>query len=218
MARMPRSSDRSESELLASPDADGVLQQVHLVQDQGPAGEVVEATIMSDSDRPGTDVGVRTEHPAEVEGYVASNHPAMIMLNNWLTERGEVGNETDIAIAEIVAQVLSADSVEEVLADHKAIGMRELLNVPLRIHSAKPLRSAFELGSPWFYYVECERLDTGQRIGVTSGAQTVIAQLVRIDMLDGFPCECMPMLSKGKPTVKGYWPYKLAFPKIAVAG
>lgn len=213
---MPRNTRTTDQASSRNDDGDLAVPELAELPDE-PAGDddatVIEATIMSDSTRPGTDVAVQDGHPADVEGYVPSDHPAMVALNTWLAERFSVMNDSDIAVAEIVAQVLSADSVDEVLADHQAVGMRDLMNIPMTIHSAKPHQSSYEKGSPYFFYCDVTRLDTGERIGVTAGAQTVIAQIVRMYMLGAVPFDAMPVLATKKPTVKGYWPYRLGFPK-----
>lgn len=183
--------------------------------DQGD--DVIEATVISGPGVVGAEIARRDDTGAQVEGYVAANHPAMVTLNNWLAERVAVGNDADMAVAEIIAQVLSAESVDEVLADHAAMGMRELIDVPIVIHTAKPLKSAYEANAPWFFYLDVERLDTKERIGVTTGAQTVIAQLVRVAMLDGYPFTCKPINATKKPTANGYWPYRLTGLKTPAA-
>lgn len=180
--------------------------------------EVIEATIISGPDVPTSAIATRNSDNVEVEGYVAANHPAMVMLNNWLTDHVSVGNDADMAVAEIIAQVLSADSLDEVLADHQAISMRDLLGVPLRIHKVKPLRSAYEANAPWFFYCDVEKLETSERVGATTGAQTVVAQLVRVAMLNGYPFDCVPVNATKKPTANGYWPYKLTTYKPPTAG
>ncbi len=179
--------------------------------------DVIEATIISGPDVPTTAIAHRGGDGVEVEGYVAANHPAMVMLNTWLNEHVSVGNDSDMAVAEIIAQVLSADSLDEVLADHQAVSMRDLLGEPLRIHKVKPLRSAYESNAPWFFYCDVEKIGSGERVGVTTGAQTVVAQLVRVAMLDGYPFDCVPINATKKPTANGYWPYKLTAHKPITA-
>lgn len=178
--------------------------------DRPGESEVIDAQIVSDPDAPGTQVARRRTPDIEPQGIVTSTHPAMVMLNQWLSERASAGNEADAAIADIVSQVLSAGSVEEVLADIEAMGLQQLVGEIITIHDGKWQRSTYEEGSPWYAVLDATRHSTGERRIMTTGAQTVIAQIVRLVQLDALPVRVKIVYSTKEPTAKGHRPYKLS--------
>lgn len=169
----------------------------------------IEATVIADSQEVGRDVATRPAGGIEVEGHVTANHPAMKALNTYLERNLTAVDSAELAVADIIAQVLAADSVDEVLADVQVTGLLELLEVPITVHGVKFNRSSFEAGAPFYTVLDVTRHDTEWRGPVTTGAQTVIAQLVRLHMLDGYPCTLKAVYATDKPTANGYRPYKL---------
>lgn len=179
--------------------------------DAPPADEVIEATVITGPGEPSTGLAKVSAASGELERYVASDHPAVQALNQFLAERATVANEADTAVAEIIAQVLSAKSVDEVLADIPSLGMRELIGRPLIIHGYKAHQSSYEALASWFAYCDITLLDTNERRGCTTGAQVVLAQLMSLTLKDAFPVKVMPVKATKKPTASGYWPYRLSF-------
>lgn len=137
-------------------------------------------------------------------------HPVMTAFYAELAKRTDVVAEADAAVADIIAQVLSGESLDEVLADSEATGLRDMLNEPLTIYGWKAVRSDFEEGAPYYAVMDVLRHKKQWRGPVTTGAQTVLAQLVRIGLLDEYPATLIATNATKKPTKNGYWPLKLS--------
>lgn len=208
----PETPDRDDqlADQLAADRIDGPPEPENDDEDQ----DVIEARIIEPDAPQPTTVATTGQGSGELERYVATNHPAVRFMEDYLAERSTEATEADIAVAEIIGQVLSAESVDEVLADTTSLDMRELMGRPLTIHGWKGHKSAYERVVSWFAYCDVELMDTKERRGATTGAQTVLAQLVRVTMLDGFPLRCTIVKATKKPTAKGYWPYRLAVVKL----
>jgi hypothetical protein len=175
--------------------------------------EVVHATVMDDDGTTGREVAVRETPDIEPVNIVTSKHPAMVSLAKYLTENMTASSEADDAVADIIAQVLQADSVDEVLADVDALHWHDFLDVPVTVYACKWQRSEYEKGMPFYVVVDGQRHDTGVRAPITIGAQTVIAQLVRLAQLNAFPCTVTLTYATDKPTKSGYRPLKLSVAK-----
>ncbi len=208
MARTAPADKPAEGAIMASLRASG---DAPPIDDPDAEGQTVaiQAEIISDSQEAGTEVATRKGVDIEVSQPVAANHPAMVALNKYLEANLTAVDSAELAIADIIAQVLSADSVDEVLADIQVTGLLELLEVPITVHAIKFNRSSFEAGAPFYVVMDVTRHDTNWSGPVTTGAQTVIAQLVRIHMLNGYPCTLKAVYATDKPTANGYRPYKL---------
>lgn len=180
----------------------------------------IDAEIMNDGD--GKAVSLREHLAADLEPkeVITASHPAMVALYAALEKRAEVVNEADLAVAEIIAQVLSAESVDEVLGDTEVIGLREILDEPLTVFGWKAARSDFEEGAPWYAVMDVHRHKKNWRGPVTTGAQTILAQLVRIGLLEEFPVTLVARKATKKPTRNGYWPLKLSIlpPELGGSG
>lgn len=204
-ADKPTPDQDTERRLDAAGHPDGLPAEI------GPDGEpVIDAEIVSDSGATGNAV-VRFRVPDREGGeLVPRSHPAMVALDSWLERNLSGDTEADLAIAEIIAQVLTADSVEEVLGDVKAVGLKEMMDEPLTIHAVKYNRSDYEDGSPYYAVMDIERHKIGWRGPVTSGAQTILAQLARAAQLGELPMTCVCVWATRKATKKGHRPIKLA--------
>ena len=134
---------------------------------------------------------------------------AMAALNNWLELHQTHDLDPAAAQADIIAQIMAADTIDEVLGDTSAPSLRELVNVPIRIHDGKFNRSDFEAGAPWYALLDITRLDNGRRGFYSTGAQSILAQLVRLIQLDSFPCNVMPINARKRPAANGYMPMRL---------
>lgn len=78
---------------------------------------------------------------------------------------------------EIMAQLLAAESDEELEAVGSATGWRELPGVPMELHGFRWRPSSFDEGAPVFFVVNATRLDTGERVVLTTGSGNILAQL-----------------------------------------
>lgn len=90
----------------------------------------------------------------------------------------EIVDDPNEISRQIVAQLLAADSDEELENFGNATGWRELMSVPMELHGFRWLPSTFEgQGSAVFFVVSATRMDTGERVTLTTGSMNVLAQL-----------------------------------------
>lgn len=209
MTSKQRNAGPGESAILASMRT-GAGDDAGDAAEELAAGEAVEAEIVSESSHTGQEIEVRVAEGTLMEARDAADHPAMRQLNGWLTRNLSVNDDADAAVADIIGQVLAADSVDEVLGDITLPGLQDNLDRPFILHGGKVNRSDFEAGAPFYFVLDVEWLDTHTRGMVSTGAQTVIAQVMRLIELDAFPCTMKAVKATKKPTAKGYWPYRLA--------
>jgi len=172
--------------------------------------ETVDAEIIADSAEASRVIAPRVAPSTEVEAFDASKHPAMVQLNGWLASNLSQTDSPEAAVADIIAQVLNAKSVDEVLSEVSLPGLRENLDRPFVLHGGKVMQSSFEAGAPFYFVLDVEWLDTNTRQLVTTGAQTVIAPVVKLIEFNGFPCTMKAIYATEKANARGFRPYRLA--------
>lgn len=89
----------------------------------------------------------------------------------------EVIDDPDSISRSIIDQLLGADSDEALQDFGNAVGWRELLDVPVELHGFRWRPSEFEQGAAIYFIVSATRLDTGDRVTLTTGSLNVLAQL-----------------------------------------
>jgi hypothetical protein len=156
----------------------------------------------------------RREATSAVELQVRA-HPAMKLLDAYLAQRSTVADDAEMAQGDIIAQILGAQTIDDVLTPAEATHARDLIDVPLIVHGVKYQVSDYAEGSPRYAVMDATRGDTGIRGPVTCGAQSVLAQLARLEQLDAFPIRLMVIKATKRPTSKGHWPIRLAIVKGA---
>lgn len=156
------------------------------------------------------EVAVRT--PAEImeSGALPADQVELVtqFLSNALPE--EEADPQAAALA-IIAQVLAADSPDEVLADIEAMGLRQYLDKPFTLESVQFRRSEYEAGMPFYALIHGTDRATGEKILLTSGSQKVTAQLFRLATRGWLPREVMAKQSN-KATRAGFYPVRLVDP------
>lgn len=116
---------------------------------------------------------------------------------------------------EIMAQLLAAESDEELEQMGTAIGWRELLGVPIELHGFRWRPSAFEDGAPVFFVVQGTRLDTGEKVVLTTGSGNVLAQLTNMARRGTLTGAVRMLEASDKPTKQGFIPLWLRTPMQA---
>ena len=172
--------------------------------------EAIEAEIIADSADTSRVIAPRVAPSTELEAFDASKHPAMIQLNGWLASNLSQTDSPEAAVADIIAQVLNAKSVDEVLSEVALPGLRENLGRPFILYGGKVNQSSYEAGAPYYFVLDVEWLDTNTRQLITTGAQTVISQIVKLIELDAFPCTMQAIYATEKANARGFRPYRLA--------
>ena len=131
-----------------------------------------------------------------------------------LGEKGvpEVADDPAEIQKEIMAQLLSAESDEELEQVGNATGWRDLLGVPIEIKGFRWRPSTFEEGSPVFFVVTGTRLDTGQMVALTTGSGNVLAQLTNMAKRNTLVGAVRMAEQADTPTKSGFRPYWLRTP------
>ncbi len=137
-------------------------------------------------------------------------------------EPPEVADDPTEISREIMAQLLAAESDEELEQMGTAIGWRELLGVPVQLTGFRWRPSAFDgadsegaKGPQVFFVIFGTRLDTGDRVTLTTGAGNVLAQLVNMARRQTLVGAIRSLKKADRPTARGYYPLWLETPESA---
>lgn len=114
----------------------------------------------------------------------------------------------------IVQQLLAAEDDEALQDFGNAIGWRELLDVPVELQGFRWQRSTFEGegGAPVYFVVAATRLDTGDRVTLTTGSMNVLAQLTNMARRGTLVGGVWQLHQAENPTKAGYRPLWLVQP------
>lgn len=123
-------------------------------------------------------------------------------------ERPDAEVDSTAAYRDIVEQIMSSESVDEVLTPIEATSAREMIGVPLMINGVSINRSEYDVGSPYYLSVQCADPTDGHKLVVNVGHQGLMAQLIRIGQLDGFPVEAV-IYEAGRAKPNGSIPLRL---------
>jgi hypothetical protein len=198
MSKTPRSGPID----FASADVDGVVE---------PTAD--EIAVIDPPDQP----AVRDQAGKDV----AVPAGGLARLNDTLAEDLKAGrsNAAD-AVDAIVDQIMTAETLDEILSPAELTTAEEILGVPLQIFNWRPTRSEYTGGLEFYAIIECVRADTHLTDLVGCGAANVVAQLKRMSQLgylpatgDKPPVICKIVKSK-RPTPDGNWPLRLVFPQV----
>lgn len=117
---------------------------------------------------------------------------------------------------EIMAQLLDAKSDEELELVGQATGWRELPGVPMQISGFRWRPSTYEEGSPLFFVIDAVRLDTGQRVALTTGSGNILAQLTNMARRGTLVGAIRALEIADTPTKQGFRPNWLRSPSPAM--
>lgn len=108
----------------------------------------------------------------------------------------------------MVERILNAATIDEVFAIQEARHARDLLGVPIEVVDFKFNESDFEAGAKYYVVLDCYDVETGDKMAVTCGGATVVAQLYQLGHLGAFPIKVKFSQSK-RPTKQGFFPLSL---------
>lgn len=117
-------------------------------------------------------------------------------------------SEPDEALGRIVAQILAAESPEELEEPWNGEGMRNLSGRLLRITDVRRLPSEFLSGPGWYLGCTAVLVETGESKFVTTGSISILAQIGRAVQAGWLPMDVVPRQAV-KPSRKGYRPMHL---------
>lgn len=109
----------------------------------------------------------------------------------------------------LLAQIINAQDVNDLDAPWRSDGLTAYLGKRLRIDGLRRMASEFGGGLPFFLIVEAGDLETGERVTVTTGAVSVVAQLVRAWSLGAIPGWRVIPRQADRPSSSGYFPQHL---------
>jgi hypothetical protein len=129
-------------------------------------------------------------------------------------EQVEVVDDPAEMSKEIVAQLLGAETDEELESFGDAVGWRDLQGVPMEIHNFRWRPSDFmgEGGASVYFVVEATRLDEGARVVLTTGSRNVLAQLTNLAKRGRIPGAVRMLTKAEKATRAGFYPLWLQTP------
>lgn len=117
----------------------------------------------------------------------------------------------------ILLQILQTNDPDALDAPWRADGLREYLDQPIRIDGLRRMGSEFAGGLPFFLIVDAADVSTGERITVTTGAVSVVAQLAKAFSLGLIPGWRVIPRQSARPSAAGYYPQHLEVMKGRLA-
>lgn len=121
----------------------------------------------------------------------------------------EIIDDPDEISRQIIEELLTAESDEELESSGRATGWLEYEGVPVEIHNFRWRKSDYTEGAPIYLIVSATDMRDGEGLILTTGSKNVIAALINLAMRDRFPV--VRILTRAdKPTTKGYYPLWLS--------
>ena len=123
-------------------------------------------------------------------------------------------DDADSIASEIIAQILAAESDDELAAMQggNAIGWRELLGLPIELIGFRWRPSDYEEGASLYFVVFGRRLDDGSDVILTTGSRNIMAQLVNLAKRGRLTGTIVAAVEADKQTRRGFKPLWLTFP------
>lgn len=153
------------------------------------------------------EVAVRT--PVEVLESGALPAEQVTLVTEFLSAAmPDTDDDPTAAGLAIVAQVLAAETPEEVLADLEAEGLKQHIGEPFTLQAVEFRRSEYEEGMPFYCNLRGTDVETGANILYTTGSQKITAQVFRL-LTRGWLPRTVVCRQAEKPTKRGYYPIRL---------
>lgn len=147
----------------------------------------------------------------EISVRSSSDEAALQEFKDILTGQSdpiEVADDPAEIQREILLQIMNATSDDGIYGVGNATGWREYEGVPVEIRGFRWRPSSLDEGSPVYVVVNAIVIDSGEVVVLTTGANTVLAQLYAFAKNGRLPGERV-VLEKGKQTASGYYPLQL---------
>ena len=156
---------------------------------------------------PTTELALRSNTDLEAGGDLLAELERILVTNERI-EAADVEGDPEAMAAEIVAQILAAESDEQLAAavGGNSVGWRDLLDVPVELHGFRWRPSDYEEGSSVFFVVFGTRLDDGEPVVLTTGSRNVLAQLVNKAKRGALSGSVVKCVQAEKPTQRGFKP------------
>lgn len=140
-----------------------------------------------------------TEAPTILPAAVVATYSSMLEA---VPESGGDG------MAGILESLAAATDASDLDAPWRTEGLEAFLNTELSILRIRKVPSDYQGGLEWFLVADAAIVATGELVTFTTGAVSVVAQLVKAFALDAFPWRVIPRQSD-RPSARGYFPQHL---------
>lgn len=153
----------------------------------------------TDQTEPTTETGVDVLHPSTVE-IIDSE-----VFQRFLAAGDDPNSEMDpdeIAV-QIIARILNATTVDDVLGGTQATHARDFLDQPFTMTGVRFNRSDFDGTGPKFYALLEGADSNGEAVTVTCGARNVIAQAWKLADMGALPIGLV-LRESDRPTRAGF--------------
>lgn len=168
-----------------------------MASDKTPRAEVVR------HDRDG--VPVYQVGALEVRNYATMTEAVRTFVSDVADK---VTGSSEDAVLDIVAGILSADTLDKILSPGDVRHSQEAVGSVFTIHAVKWARSSFGEGLPFYAILTVSGLDDDKTDLLSCSATNVMAQVWSMDHHGLLPATVMLVESK-RPTPDGYRPMRL---------
>jgi hypothetical protein len=110
----------------------------------------------------------------------------------------------------ILEQIAAATDLSQLDAPWRTGDFEQLAGQVVVIQTIAKMPSEYASGLPWFLVVDLTIEQTGELVKATTGAVSIVAQLVKAWQLGSLPARARVMVAE-KPTRSGYYPQHLEF-------
>ena len=117
----------------------------------------------------------------------------------------DAGGEGMDAILQALA---TATDIRDLDAPWRSGNLESFLNTPIVVTGIRKLPSDYDGGLPYFLVVDAGVRASGELVTITTGAVSVVAQLVKAHGLDAFPLTVVPRRAD-RPSRSGFYPLHL---------
>lgn len=156
-----------------------------------PAGQ---AQAQGQQDQPGTAI---EEYGTSILDAVPGAREAFLAMLRDVPEPG------DDAMAQIAAQIMGAESLEDLDRPWDSEGMRDYDGQVLRVHAIRQLPSSYTKGLGVYLVCECDQPHIGEKFVLTTGSVSIVVQLVVANARGWLPLEVVPRQADERPGREG---------------
>lgn len=136
--------------------------------------------------------------------------PVMQVLVQWLaTKASGTDDDTYAAYESMMAQIMGAEDIAQVLTEQTPLHGKEFLDKPFLLNGFEIREGEFEEGAPFYAVLNVTLPATQESRVITCGGWIVLAQLARMEQEGEWP---LAMKIRGKKTSKGYTALRLVAP------
>lgn len=119
-------------------------------------------------------------------------------------EEGQLEQNPDQVAIDVIAKILSADTVEGVFAGGGTTHARDYLDTPFALTGLHFNESTFDGQGPNFYALLEGANADGEKVAITCGAKNVIAQAWKLADLGALPLQVV-IRQSARPTASGFF-------------